>query len=136
MVTSISGKGSENNIFVIYRKKSVTEWPKCLQALEWTFIQLLDHSQVFTHDIQVSILTCNGVEKHEVLEVGDLPSLPALGHIGGLEELSRRGQRNSPVNKIKKGCTHSLRTNCSKTNGTKNREHQSIYPRSAYPSGP
>lgn len=33
------------------------------------------------------MLTCDGVEEHEVLEVGDLPPLPALGHVGRLEEL-------------------------------------------------
>lgn len=48
----------------------------------------------------MSILTCNCVEKHEVLEVRDLPPLPALGHVGGLEELSRGGQRNSSANEI------------------------------------
>lgn len=48
----------------------------------------------------VSILTCNGIEKHEVLEIRDLPPLPALGHVGGLEELSRSGQRNSSAMEI------------------------------------
>lgn len=46
-----------------------------------------------------SRLTCYRVEKHQVLEVGDLPSLPALGHVGGLIELSRRGQRYPPARK-------------------------------------
>lgn len=44
-------------------------------------------------------LTCNGIEKHQVLKVGDLPSLPALSHIRGLEELTRGGQRNPPAKK-------------------------------------
>ncbi len=42
------------------------------------------------------ILTCDGVEKHEVLKVGDLSPLPALGHVGGFEKLPRGGQRDAP----------------------------------------
>lgn len=48
----------------------------------------------------MSIFTCDGIEKHEVLEVRDLPPLPALGHVGRLKELSRGGQRNSSANEI------------------------------------
>lgn len=40
--------------------------------------------------------TCNGVEEHEVLKVGDLSPLPALSHVGRLEELTRGGQGNPP----------------------------------------
>lgn len=40
--------------------------------------------------------TCNSVEEHEVLKVGDLSPLPALCHVGGLEELTRGGQGNPP----------------------------------------
>lgn len=40
--------------------------------------------------------TCDGVEEHEILKVGDLSPLPALSHVGGLEELTRGGQGNPP----------------------------------------
>lgn len=40
--------------------------------------------------------TCNSVEEHEVLKVGDLSPLPALRHVGRLEELTRGGQGNPP----------------------------------------
>lgn len=40
--------------------------------------------------------TCNGVEEHEVLKVGDLSPLPALRHVGRLEELTRGCQGNPP----------------------------------------
>lgn len=53
--------------------------------------------------LHLGILTCNGVEKHEVLEVGDLPPLPALGHVRRLEKLPRRCQGNAPVKIIKTG---------------------------------
>lgn len=43
------------------------------------------------------VFTCNGVEEHEVLKVGDLSSLPALRHVGRLEQLTRGGQRNPPA---------------------------------------
>jgi len=41
------------------------------------------------------VLTRDGVEKHQVLEVGDLTPLPALSHVGCLEELLGSGQRNA-----------------------------------------
>ncbi len=34
----------------------------------------------------------DGVEEHEVLEVGDFSPLPLLGHVGCPEELPRRHQ--------------------------------------------
>lgn len=43
-----------------------------------------------------SALTCDGVQEHQVLEVGDLPPLPALRHVGGLVQLPGRGQRDPP----------------------------------------
>ncbi len=53
-----------------------------------------------TFSVQVSLVfTRYGVEEHEVLKVGDLSSLPALGHVGGLVELFRTGQRNPSVGK-------------------------------------
>lgn len=42
-------------------------------------------------------LTRDGVEEHEVLEVGDLPPLPALGHVGRFEKLPRGGQGDPPL---------------------------------------
>lgn len=40
-----------------------------------------------SHNLQVSVsvLTRDGVEKDEVIKVGYLAALPALGHVGGLE---------------------------------------------------
>lgn len=38
------------------------------------------------------VLTRDGVEEHEVLEVGDLPPLPALGHVGRFEKLPWGGK--------------------------------------------
>lgn len=46
--------------------------------------------------VRLGALTCDGVEKHEVLEVGDLPPLPALGHVGRFEKLPRGGKRDPP----------------------------------------
>lgn len=43
------------------------------------------------------ILTRDGVEEDEVLEVGDLPSLPALSHVGRFEKLLGCGKRDAPV---------------------------------------
>lgn len=40
--------------------------------------------------------TRDGVEEHEVLEVGDLPPLPALGHVGGFEKLPWGGEGDAP----------------------------------------
>lgn len=40
--------------------------------------------------------TRNGVEEHEVLEVGDLPPLPALGHVGRFEKLPWGGEGDPP----------------------------------------
>ena len=40
--------------------------------------------------------TCNSVEEHEVLKVGDLSPLPALSHVRRLEELTRGCQGNPP----------------------------------------
>lgn len=42
-------------------------------------------------------LTRDGVEEDEVLEVGYLPSLPALSHVGGFEQLLRCGKRDAPA---------------------------------------
>lgn len=57
-------------------------------------------SFICTFCIQVSLVfTRYGVEEHEVLKVGDLSSLPALGHVGGLVKLFRTGQRNPSVGK-------------------------------------
>lgn len=42
-------------------------------------------------------LTRDGVEEDEVLEVGYLPSLPALSHVGGFEQLLWCGQRDAPT---------------------------------------
>ncbi len=42
------------------------------------------------------LFTCNSVEEHEVLKVGDLSPLPALRHVGRLEELTRCRQGNPP----------------------------------------
>lgn len=47
--------------------------------------------------------TCNGVEEHEVLKIGDLSPLPALRHVGGLEELTRGGQGNPPGKRTQMG---------------------------------
>lgn len=46
--------------------------------------------------------TCNSVEEHEVLKVGDLSPLPALSHVGRLEELTRSGQGNPPETQTQK----------------------------------
>lgn len=44
---------------------------------------------------QVSmVFTRDGVEEHEVFKVGDLSSLPTLGHARCLVQLFRAGQRN------------------------------------------
>lgn len=102
MVTSISFisiKGSENNNFCNLHKKIVTKLSKMPASTRMDIFQLLDHHMPQSWHA-VSILTCDGVEKHEVLEVRDLPPLPALGHVGGLEQLSRGGQRNSSADKI------------------------------------
>lgn len=40
-------------------------------------------------------LTRDGVEEDEVLEVGYLPSLPALRHVGGFEQLLWCGKRDA-----------------------------------------
>ena len=42
------------------------------------------------------VFTRGRVEEREVLEVGDLSPLPALGHVGGFEKLPRRGQGDAP----------------------------------------
>lgn len=45
--------------------------------------------------VQVSmVFTRDGVKEYEILKVGDLPSLPALGHVRGLIQLFRAGQRD------------------------------------------
>lgn len=41
------------------------------------------------------VLTSDGVDEDEVFKVGDLPPLPALGHVGGFEKLLWRRQRDS-----------------------------------------
>ena len=41
-------------------------------------------------------ITCDGVEEHEVLKVGDLPPLPALGHVGRFEQLPRGSHGDAP----------------------------------------
>lgn len=43
-------------------------------------------------------LTGDCVEEDEVLEVGDLATLPTLTHVGGLEKLLWCGQGNTPKN--------------------------------------
>ena len=51
-------------------------------------------------------LTRDGVEEDEVFKVGDLASLPALGHGGSLEQLLGGGQRDPPGKKHTHTHTH------------------------------
>ena len=59
------------------------------------------HTSVFCEEGR-GCLTCYGVKEHQVLEVGDLPPLPALRHVGGLVQLSGRGQRDPPAEGAKR----------------------------------
>lgn len=69
-----------------------------VRARSYSFISTF--RLICTFSVQVSLVfTRYGVEEHEVLKVGDLSSLPALGHVGGLVELFRTGQRNPSVGK-------------------------------------
>lgn len=43
------------------------------------------------------VLTRDRVEKHEVLKVGDFPTLPTLSHVGCFEKLLWCGQGDSPA---------------------------------------
>lgn len=45
----------------------------------------------------IAMLTCYGVEVHEILKVGDLSSLPGCRHVGRLEQLTRGCQGNVSV---------------------------------------
>lgn len=47
----------------------------------------------------VSFLTCDCVEEHEILKVGDFSTLPFLCHVGGSHQLARRHHRSSSVKK-------------------------------------
>ena len=61
-------------------------------------------SALFTRESQhrtaLGVRTCNSVEKCEVLKVGDLSPLPALGHVGGFEKLPRGGQGDASEKNI------------------------------------
>lgn len=45
--------------------------------------------------VLVGVLTRDGVEKDKVLKVGYLTTLPALGHVGCLEQLLWCSQRDT-----------------------------------------
>ena len=47
------------------------------------------HGRVRARELLLKVdCTCNSVEEHEVLKVGDLSPLPALRHVGRLKELT------------------------------------------------
>lgn len=60
------------------------------------YFHAFDDFRIQSTEARLGILTCGSVEKHEVLEVGDLPPLPALGHVGRFEKLPRGGQGDAP----------------------------------------
>lgn len=55
------------------------------------YFHTFSYFQIKRIEYHLGILTCDSVEKHEVLKVGNLSPLPALGHVGGFEKLSRGG---------------------------------------------
>lgn len=91
-----------NSMFGLRTRKTTLDRVVCLTAT-W-FIFYLDAkihnnrlSRIRAHKLWLKVdLTCNSVEEHEVLKVGDLSPLPALRHVGGLEELTWGGQWNPP----------------------------------------
>lgn len=60
------------------------------------YLRLLRSSKPSQAEFRSGVLTRDGVEEHEVLEVGDLPPLPALGHVGRFEKLPRGGKGDPP----------------------------------------
>ena len=44
--------------------------------------------------LYVRVQTCDGVEEHEILKIGNLTALPFLRHVGGAHELPRRHHRS------------------------------------------